>query len=244
MPSRPLVIGHRGASAYAPMNTLPAFILAAEQGADGIEFDVWLTKDGIPVILHDLEVDATTNGHGRVCDMTLSDLKTLDAGAWKSDNFAGTRIPTVDEVFSAVGTRFTVINVEIKSDDAMVDGVEAAVYAAIVRHRLSDRVIVSSFDPRVLQRFGALTQDVAMAFLEWEGTPAEARTLARLVRHEALHPHYTQVNDGYIRNANDAGRKVNTWTVNDTVEAIRLQRLGVNAIITDTPDVMRELFSS
>ena len=242
MASRPLVIGHRGASAYAPMNTIPAFQLAADQGADGIEFDVWLSKDGIPVILHDLEVDGTTNGHGRVCDMTLSELKGLDAGSWKGSAYSETRIPTLDEVFSTVGGRFKLINVEIKSDEAMIAGVEAAVLAVIQRHRLNERVIVSSFDPRVLQRFTAIAPDIQIGFLEWEGTPAEAYGLAKLVRHEALHPHFTQVDEGYLRRAQDAGRKVNTWTVNDTAEALRLQRLGVNAIITDTPDVMIDLY--
>lgn len=242
MSSRPLVIGHRGASAYAPMNTIPAFQLAAEQGADGIEFDVWLSKDGIPVILHDLEVDGTTNGHGKVCDMTLSELKGLDAGSWKGSAFAETRIPTLDEVFSAVRGRFKLINVEIKSDEAMVQGVEAAVLGVIRRHSLGERIIVSSFDPRVLQRFSALSQDIEIGFLEWEGTPAEAYGLVKLVRHEALHPHHTQVDEGYMRRANDVGRKVNTWTVNDTAEAMRLARLGVNAIITDMPDVMMALY--
>jgi glycerophosphoryl diester phosphodiesterase len=224
------------------MNTLPAFQLAAEQGADGIEFDVWLSKDGIPVILHDLEVDATTNGHGRVCDLTLSELKRLDAGSWKGNAFAETRIPTLDEVFSAVGGRFKLINVEIKSDESMVAGVEAAVLGAIQRHRLGEWVIVSSFDPRVLQRFSTLSQDIQIGFLEWEGTPPEAYGLAKLVRHEALHPHHTQVDEGYMRRATDAGRKVNTWTVNDTAEALRLARLGVNALITDTPDIMMALY--
>jgi glycerophosphoryl diester phosphodiesterase len=236
------VIGHRGASAYAPMNTIPAFQLAADQGADGIEFDVWLSKDGIPVILHDLEVDKTTNGRGRVCDMTLSELKVLDAGSWKGSAYSETRIPTLDEVFSAVGGRFNLINVEIKSDDAMIEGVEAAVLVAIQRHRLTERVIVSSFDPRVLQRFAAIAPDIQIGFLEWEGTPVAAYGLAKLVRHEALHPHHTQVNEGYMQRAQDAGRRVNTWTVNDTAEALRLQRLGVTAIFTDTPDVMAALY--
>jgi glycerophosphoryl diester phosphodiesterase len=238
MSNLPLVIGHRGASGYAPMNTIPAFTLAADQGADGIEFDVWLSKDGVPVILHDITVDGTTDGHGKVSEMTLSELKALDAGAWKGAQYAGTRIPTLDEVFSAVGTRFTLINVEIKSEEGMVEGVEAAVYASIQRHRLAERVVVSSFDPRVLQRFGALTVDIPMGFLEWEGTPPEAYGLARLVRHEALHPHCTQVNEAYMRAAREAVRSVNTWTVNDTSEALRLRDLGVNAVITDTPDVM------
>jgi glycerophosphoryl diester phosphodiesterase len=225
------------------MNTLPAFLLAAELGADGIEFDVWLSQDGVPVILHDSEVDATTNGRGHVWDLTLSQLKQLDAGSWKGSSFAETQIPTLDEVFSAVGARFRLINVEIKSADGMMQGVEAAVHAAIIRHRLSDRVLVSSFDPRVLQRFGALTQTIPIGFLEWDGTTPEIYALAKLIRHEALHPSYTQVNLAYMQRARDSGRKVNTWTVNDAHDALRLAELGVDAVITDLPDQIKKVFA-
>jgi glycerophosphoryl diester phosphodiesterase len=239
---RPLVLGHRGASAYAPMNTLPAFLLAADQGADGIEFDVWLSKDGFPVIIHDMEVDGTTKGHGRVADMTLAELQALDAGSWKDARYAETRIPTLDEVFAAVGQRFAVLNVEIKSEEGMVESVEAAVAACIGRHGLHERVLVSSFDPRVLQRFSSLMPNVSIAFLEWEGTPEEAYGLAKLLRYSARHPHYTQIDNAYMKRARANDWRVNTWTVNDTTEARRLRDLGVDAIITDAPDViLREL---
>jgi glycerophosphoryl diester phosphodiesterase len=239
---RPLVLGHRGASAYAPMNTLPAFMLAAEQGADGIEFDVWLSKDGFPVIIHDMEVDATTNGHGRVADMTRAELQALDAGSWKEARYAETRIPTLDEVFAAVGQRFAVINVEIKSEEGMIDGVEAAVAACIGRHAMNARVLVSSFDPRVLQRFQSLMPNVPIAFLEYPLTPVEAHDMVKYIAHSARHPHYTQVDSAYMERSRANNWRVNTWTVNDVTEARRLRDLGVDAIITDMPDVMlREL---
>ncbi len=101
----PLVFGHRGAKAYAPMNTIPSFELAAKQGAHGIELDVHRSKDGYPVIMHNFSVDETTNGTGRVTAMTLSELKALDAGSWFSPQFKGVTIPTLDEVFEAVGKR-------------------------------------------------------------------------------------------------------------------------------------------
>jgi glycerophosphoryl diester phosphodiesterase len=112
---RTLVFGHRGAKAYAPMNTIPAFELAAQQGADGAELDVHLSRDGNPIILHDFSVDATTDGSGLARTMTLAQLKDLDAGGWFGDAFRGVRIPTLDEVFEAVGSRLY-INVEIKSE--------------------------------------------------------------------------------------------------------------------------------
>ena len=94
-----LVFGHRGAKAYAPMNTIPSFELALAQGADGIELDVRLTRDGELVLMHDDSVDATTNGSGRVADLTLAEIQSLDAGAWFGEAFRGTRAPTLDEVF-------------------------------------------------------------------------------------------------------------------------------------------------
>ncbi|MFZ4814035.1 MAG: glycerophosphodiester phosphodiesterase, partial [Phototrophicaceae bacterium] len=110
----PLVFGHRGAMAYAPMNTLAAFELAAQQGAHGIELDVWLSADDALVVIHDFEVNHTTNGEGRVGSMSLAEIKALDAGSWFSPEFAGTQIPTLDEVFETVGKK-VFVNVEIKS---------------------------------------------------------------------------------------------------------------------------------
>src|SRR5512143_1091036 len=111
--SQPLVIAHRGSAAYAPENTLAAFQLAAEQGADAIELDVDLTRDGHMVIMHDATIDRTTDGHGRVGDLTLEELRRVDAGAWKDAAFQGERVPLLEEVFEAVGQRL-LINVEIK----------------------------------------------------------------------------------------------------------------------------------
>ncbi|HET7089154.1 MAG TPA: glycerophosphodiester phosphodiesterase family protein, partial [Anaerolineae bacterium] len=102
---RPLNLAHRGASAYAPENTLAAFRLAAEMGADGLEIDAKLSRDGAIVILHDATVDRTTSGSGRVSDLTLSQLKSLDAGSKFRSRFAGEHVPTLDEVIDAVGDR-------------------------------------------------------------------------------------------------------------------------------------------
>src|SRR5258708_21685296 len=118
----PLVFGHRGAKAYAPMNTIPSFELAATQGAHGVELDVHRTKDGHSVIVHNFTVDETTNGTGRVTAMTLRELKALDAGSSFAPEFAGVTIPTLDEVFEAVGNRL-VVNVEIKAQGMETDGV-------------------------------------------------------------------------------------------------------------------------
>src|SRR5512139_1857475 len=112
--SQPIIFAHRGASAHAPENTLAAFELALAQQADAIELDVKLSADGRVIVIHDSTVDRTTDGHGKVKDMSLADLKALDAGSFFSSEFAGEKIPTLDEVFEAVGRR-TFINIELKN---------------------------------------------------------------------------------------------------------------------------------
>ncbi|MDZ4771100.1 MAG: glycerophosphodiester phosphodiesterase family protein [Chloroflexota bacterium] len=232
-----LIFGHRGAKAYAPMNTLPAFELAAAQGAHGIELDVHRSKDGYPVIVHDFVVDATSDGVGAVVDMTLAELKALDAGAWFDPRFAGTRIPTLDEVFETVGARLFV-NVEIKSESVDTDGVEQVVADCIARHNMDARVIVSSFNPLTLRRFRALLPDVPIGFLYYSDSPAEVWDVIADVPYEAYHPYFAEITPDMVAEHVRLGRVINTWTVNDPAQAVALHDMGVRGIITDAPDVI------
>ena len=234
---RTLVFGHRGAKAYAPMNTLPSFALAIEQGADGIELDVRLSRDGELVIMHDDRVDATTDGTGLVGDQTLAQLRALDAGAWFGEAFRGTHIPTLDEVFEFVGKR-TRINVEIKAETSRSQGVESKVAEAIRRHGLARSVIISSFNPLVLRRFRAAMPDVPIGYLYSKDTPQWVSHLTIGLGHEALNPHSSLVDVRYMVWARQSGFRVNTWTVNDPARAVELRELGVDCIITDAPDTI------
>lgn len=238
-----LVFGHRGASADTPMNTLPAFELAANQGADGIELDVWRTKDGAIVVIHDATVDKTTDGSGLVQQMTLAQLRELDAGNWFNPQFRGTRIPTLDEVFEAVGKRL-IINIELKSETVGTDGLEALVAEKIRRHDLGRRVIVSSFSPFALRRFRHAMPEVPIGFLYAEDVPRYLRLFMIGLPHEARHPHHTMIDAAYMDWAHRSGYRVNTWTVNDMARAVELRDLGVNALITDQPGKMREALSA
>lgn len=234
---RMLVFGHRGASAYAPMNTLPAFELAAQQGAHGIELDVQRSKDGSPVIVHDFTVDKTTNGSGRVDEMTLAQLKELDAGNWFGDAFRGVKIPTLDEVFEAVGSRLF-INVEIKSESETTDGVEQVVANCIARHAMSERVIVSSFNPHALRRFYQIMPQVPIGFLHMPDIESATFAVLRDVPHQARHPYHVMIDAVYAASTKAQGYYINTWTINDPDRAIALQQLGVDMVITDKPDVI------
>lgn len=228
-----LVFGHRGAKAYAPMNTIPAYELAFEQGAVGIELDVHRSKDGHPVIVHDFTVDSTSDGEGDVVQKTLAELKALDAGSWFSDEFAGVQIPTLDEVFESVGDKL-LINVEIKFMEQETDGVEQVVADCISRHNMSERVIVSSFNPFTLKNFRAIMPDVMIGFLYMANMGTEA--LMADVPHAARHPYENMIDEAYMQWAREHNYYVNTWTVNDPKRAKELQKLGVNCAITDTPD--------
>ncbi len=232
-----LVFGHRGAKAYAPMNTIPAFVLAADQGAHGIELDVHRSKDGYPVIVHDFVVDATSDGSGAVVDMTLAELKALDAGAWFDARFAGTRIPTLDEVFEAVGQR-VFVNVEIKSESAETDGVEQVVADCITRHNMHTRVIVSSFNPLTLKRFRALLPDVPIGFLYDNESPSEVWDVIADVPYEAAHPHHENITPEMVLDNDRVRRVLNAWTVNNPARAVALRDMGVRGIITDAPDTI------
>lgn len=238
-----LIMGHRGAMASAPMNTMAAFELALEQGADGIELDVQRSSDGHAVILHDFSVDATTNGSGPVADKPLSELRELDAGSWFSSDFAGEGIPTLDQVFASLGDR-TLFNVEIKSGSHGSGNVEEQVAACVRRFSVGNRVIVSSFDPTVLLNFRLLMPRVMIGFLyDPELSPTYLITLKQL-SHEARHPRHDMVDETYMRWARDNGYYVNAWTVNERKRALELRRLGVNAIISDDPKMLVDALSS
>lgn len=234
---RMLVFGHRGASAYAPMNTIPAFELAAQQGAHGIELDVHRSSDGSPVVVHDFTIDRTTNGSGYVADMPLAQLKEFDAGSWFGDAFRGVAIPTLDEVFEAVGSRLF-INVEIKSESETTDGVEQVVADCIARHAMIERVIVSSFNPYALRRFYQIMPQVPIGFLHMPDVEDTVLAVMRDVPHQARHPYQAAIDAGYVAAVKGQGYYINTWTVNDPERAVALRQMGVDMVITDKPDTI------
>ncbi|MBM3127659.1 MAG: glycerophosphodiester phosphodiesterase [Chloroflexi bacterium] len=238
---KPLVIAHRGASAYAPENTLSAFTLAFEMGADGIELDVSLTQDGVPVVLHDDTVDRTTNGRGAINQLTLAQTQQLDASN-QMEKYRGEKIPTLEAVLRAVGAR-GIVNIELKNFNLQTDGVEAATLAAIENAGALDRVMVSSFNPLALRRMYQLAPRIPRGLLYRPNLPIYLRRawLRPLAHPTALHPHFSMITREFIAWARGKGYKVNTWTVDDPEETKRLIDLGVDGIITNKPDVLRKI---
>ena len=227
---RPLIIGHRGASAAAPENTLAAFALAQEQGADGIELDVQLSADGWPVVIHDSKLERTTNGQGSVQNFSLAQLQELDAGE-------GQPIPTLDEVFETFGPSF-LYNVELKTAALRDTGLAAAVADRIQAHHVENQTVVSSFNPLAVRRARRhLTQSTWVAHLSYTSTLKYKYLLAPS---QAVHPHYRLVDADYMAWAKKMGWRVHVWTVDDPAEAQRLLNLGVHAIITNQPKLIRD----
>lgn len=238
----PLVIAHRGASAVAPANTMTAFEKAAVLGADGIEFDVHLSADGVPVVIHDFAVDATTDSSGRVAEMDLAQIKQLDAGSYFDPAFAGEHIPTLEEVLQAFGNQL-LLNIELKSTSPRDNGLEQAVLTLVKQHDLGSRVLLSSFNPFSLRRAKKIAPHVRAGLLYAPDLPIflSRAWLAPLFPHEARHPEHTMVDARYMAWARRHGYRVNVWTVDDPDEMRRLIDLGVDGIITNVPDVLRDI---
>ncbi len=244
-PERPLVFAHRGAKAVAPENTIPAFLKAAELGADGVELDVQFSADGALVVIHNPTLEQTTNGHGRVTSHTLEELKELDAGSWFGPEFAGTRLCTLDEALEAIGSRL-LVNIEMKSFTMGNDGMAEQVAEVVRRRDLYDQVIVSSFNPFTLRRLKKVEPRIETGLLVAPDLPIylSRAWLRPWARPDALHPEHVMVDEAYMRRARRQGYAVNVWTVNEPDDMRRMIALGVNAIITDYPDRLLGLLRS
>jgi glycerophosphoryl diester phosphodiesterase len=242
---RILNFAHRGAREIAPENTLAAFRVAQEIGASGVELDVILTSDGEVVVIHDDTLDRTTDGSGQVRDMTLAELKTLDAGSWFAPQFAGQRIPTLQEVFALIGGRM-VLNIELKTRSLTDDRLEVKVVELAERNDLAGSVILSSFNPLAIWRVKRLNPRLATGLLYMEDTPLPLRRawLRPLARPDGLHPRHTIVTPAYVRWAKERGYSITAWTVNDLHEMRRLIELGVDGIITDRPERLKDLVTA
>jgi len=233
---RPLVGAHRGASADAPENTLAAFDLAVEQGAELIELDVQRTWDGALVIQHDFSLGRTTTGAGLVAEHTLTGLKVLDAGAWRGERWAGQRIPTLDEVLDRYGAR-VYLNIEIKVGERPQPGIEQQVAEAIRQRGLYDRIVVSSFDFATVRHLRQADPQVRAALLA-EADPQEALRLAAEIETVGLHLKADLITSALVAQATEQGLGILAWTVDSKPEMERLVGLNIDAIVSNVPALL------
>jgi glycerophosphoryl diester phosphodiesterase len=233
-PGRPLVVGHRGASGYAPENTLASFELALEQGADAVELDVHLSRDGEAIVIHDEQLERTTTGHGLVGEHTLAELRSLDAGVWFDPRFAGQRLPTLGEMLAWARGRTRLV-IEIKNAPIFYHGIESAVVELVERYSMLESVLVISFDHHALQRVHELEPRILSGPI-YACRPVDPVSLAQSCGARALAPQWSFVTPEDVAVAHAAGLAVSPWTA-DTPEAIqRLLDARVDAISTNYPD--------
>ena len=230
---RCLVIAHRGASAAAPENTLAAFRMAADLGADGVELDVRRTVDGQLVVIHDASVDRTTDGTGRVAALTLDQLRRFDAGRKFGPPFRGERIPLLSKVFEALGGRL-LVDVEVKAA-----GVEAALLDLIKKMQMVDSVLISSFDAQVVAHVRDLAPEMPAGLLQSAADPYAAVS----VRATAYLPEVTALTADVVASCRSHGLRVITWTVRTEEEARQALRVGVDGIIADDPTLIRKMLA-
>lgn len=234
--SQPVIFAHRGASAYAPENTLAAFNLAVEQGADGIELDAKLSADGHVVVVHDPTLERTTGAPDQVKNMALDDLRALDAGSFFSEKFKGEKIPTLEEVFETLGKK-TLINVELTNYTTRHDHLVETVCMLVKRFGLQDRVLFSSFLGSNLSEVRSYLPRAQTGLLTLPGIlGAWHRSFGfAFGKYDALQPNLKNTTQEQIYFVHRLKRRVHVWTVNEARDMRRLFKWGVNAIFTDDP---------
>lgn len=242
----PLIIGHRGASAVAPENTTAAFREAIAVGADGIEFDVRLTRDGVPVVIHDSTLRRTGGLPHRVADLTCAEISKVDVGSWFSESFANETVPTLPQLFTLFQSNNSTLYLEMKCDSALeYQALATACVKAIDAHASKERVVVECFQLpalRILRDIDPEIKTVALfepAFTN-PGVLSDQRIInqAKDVGAAALALHHRLARESLVRKAKDLGLHVAVWTVDDPAWIERARATGIDALISNDPAKM------
>ncbi|HEX7928213.1 MAG TPA: glycerophosphodiester phosphodiesterase [bacterium] len=237
-----MIFAHRGNSSVAPENTMAAFRAAQEAGAAGIEFDVQLTKDGVPIVIHDERVDRTTSGKGGVVEQTLTQLQALDAGAWFNPSFAGERLPTLAQLLEHFRGSSMWLNIELKTNRLPYPGLVPAVLKLVEQFGMQQQVILSSFNHNTLKEVQTLAPRIECAALVSDAL-VEPWTYARQHGFQGIHPYFSQIDEALMEGCRAVGLAVRAWTVDEAPAAEQLKALGVAAVITNKPRDLRPLAS-
>lgn len=251
--SRPLIIGHRGASARVPENTIASFDLAFQEGADGIEFDVRLARDGVPVVIHDPTLLRTALYSGDVASYDSAFLSKLDAGAWfkkKNPTRARSgieleRIPTLEQIYERYGAHL--LYVEMKCEDPLHRaGLARAVVELTCKHDLTERVVVKSFEHDSLIEVKGLAPEIRTAALFERKWPRPLLSSSAIIKEagacgaDEISLHHSLLRKATVEAARSNGFEIVVWTVNSSFLLRRAASLKVRAIITDNPRQMKQ----
>jgi glycerophosphoryl diester phosphodiesterase len=245
----PLIIGHRGASAVAPENTMAAFREAIAVGADGIEFDVRLTRDGVPVVIHDSTLRRTGGLSQRIADLTWSEVAKVDVGSWFSRSFANETVPSLAELFTLFESNNSTLYLEMKCDSAAEYAPLAAACCELIDQRgLKERVVVECFQLPALKIVSELSSDIKTVAL-FEPSISNPSVLSDQsiinkavdVGAAALALHHRLARRSLIEKAKDLGLHIAVWTVDDPAWIERARTLGIDALITNNPAKFRNV---
>ena len=229
------IYAHRGNSSVYPENTMAAFRSALSVGAEGIETDVHLTKDGILVITHDEDISRVSDGTGQVGDMTLEELRKYDFGSWKGEAYKGERIPTLKELLDLIRDTDLMLNIEIKMGFVLYPGLEEKLVEMIRSEEFLHRVIFSSFNHYSIALIKQLEPEAKTAPL-YECGLFQPHEYAKTLGASFIHPSYTSMDPRLLEDLRKNGIGVNLWTVNDVQTAHYFNTLGIDGIITDYPE--------
>ena len=232
---RPLVWAHRGASGYLPENTMEAYEKAVELGADGIELDVHLSKDGKIVVIHDEKLERVSDGKGWVKDLTLEELRRFNYNRMKPQ-LAYAHIPTLEEVYDYIRPTGKTINVELKTGIVFYPGLEEMVVRLTKDMGMEEQVLYSSFNHYSCKKLMELNPQAYVGFLCADGGIDQVQYVASHGA-AAVHPALCNLQyPGYIGDAAKLGIDINPWPVNEEEHMVLCCKAGVNAMITDYPD--------
>ncbi|MTI48597.1 glycerophosphodiester phosphodiesterase [Sporosalibacterium faouarense] len=234
------VIAHRGASGHAPENTMISFQKAIDMGADGIELDVHISKDDKLIVCHDERVDRTTNGIGFIKDLTLDEIKKLDAGYWYDKKYANEKIPTLEEVLYLFQGKDILINIELKNGIIQYDKIEEKVIRVLEKFKLMDRTIISSFNHYSLIKIKEINSSIKTGALYMCGLVNPWDYVIRL-NIDVIHPIYFALYPDLIKKCKERNVEINTYTVNCDEDMKKVIDLGVNGIITNYPDKAKKI---
>jgi glycerophosphoryl diester phosphodiesterase len=239
----PLIIGHRGASAVAPENTMAAFREAIAVAADGIEFDVRLTRDGVPVVIHDSTLRRTAGLSQRIADLTWSEVAKVDVGSWFSGSFANETVPSLSDLFTLFQSNNSTLYLEMKCDSsAEYAPLAEACCRLIAEHALKERVLIECFQLPALRIVREIDRDVKTVAL-FEPSISNPSVLsdtsiinkATDVGAVALALHHRLARRSLIEKARHVGLHVAVWTVDDPTWIERARKLDIDALITNDP---------
>lgn len=230
-----MIYAHRGASKRAPENTMHAFELAYELGAEGIETDVQLTKDRVPVLIHDERVNRTTNGTGYIKDLTWDQIKQLDAGSWFDKKFAGTSIISLDTFLQWIQSKSLCLNIELKNNKIDYKHLESIVYEKIAHYQLLDRTILSTFNPNSVKRMNSLQYNIEIAFLTSRRNK-DLIAYSRDLGAHALHIKYRLLTPRLVEQCKQENIAVRVYTINKGTRMMRCFTNDCDGIFTDVPD--------